>query len=31
VSDDEWVNIPEVGDYRSKKQRNPKGEKYVQP
>ncbi|XP_077989706.1 pre-mRNA-processing factor 6-like [Glandiceps talaboti] len=24
VSDDEWANIPEVGDARNKKQRNPK-------
>ncbi|XP_031549489.1 pre-mRNA-processing factor 6-like [Actinia tenebrosa] len=29
VSEDDWVNIPEVGDYRSKKQRNPKGEKFT--
>ena len=30
VSEDEWSNIPEVGDSRNKKQRNPRAEKYVQ-
>jgi len=28
VSVDEWNNIPEVGDARNKKQRNPRAEKY---
>jgi len=27
ISDDEWLSIPEVGDARNKKQRNPKAEK----
>ena len=29
VSEDEWLSIPEVGDWRNKKQRNPRAEKYV--
>ncbi|XP_064652796.1 pre-mRNA-processing factor 6-like [Lineus longissimus] len=29
VSSEEWVNIPEVGDARTKKQRNPRKEKYT--
>ena len=28
VSKDEWSAIPEVGDARNKKQRNPRSEKY---
>jgi pre-mRNA-processing factor 6 len=28
VSEDEWNSIPEVGDSRNKKQRNPRAEKY---
>lgn len=27
VSEDDWLSIPEVGDYRNKKQRNPRTEK----
>ena len=27
ISDDEWLSIPEVGDARNKKQRNPRAEK----
>lgn len=27
VSEDEWLNIPEVGDARNKKQRNARAEK----
>lgn len=29
VSEDEWNSIPEVGDARNKKQRNPRQEKYI--
>lgn len=29
VSEDEWKNIPEVGDARNKRQRNPRPEKYT--
>ncbi|KAJ7389286.1 Pre-mRNA-processing factor 6 [Desmophyllum pertusum] len=29
VSEDQWLSIPEVGDYRSKKQRNPRTEKFT--
>lgn len=29
VSEDDWLSIPEVGDYRNKKQRNPRTEKWV--
>ncbi|KAL9962298.1 hypothetical protein ACROYT_G031386 [Oculina patagonica] len=29
VSEDEWLSIPEVGDYRNKKQRNPRTEKFT--
>ncbi|XP_048590658.1 pre-mRNA-processing factor 6 [Nematostella vectensis] len=29
VSEDDWVNIPDVGDYRTKKQRNPRTEKFT--
>ncbi|XP_053382294.1 pre-mRNA-processing factor 6-like [Mercenaria mercenaria] len=29
VSVDEWMNIPEVGDARNRKQRNPRAEKYT--
>lgn len=29
VSEDDWLNIPEVGDYRNKKQRNPRTEKFT--
>lgn len=28
VSEDEWLSIPDVGDARNKKQRNPRAEKY---
>ena len=27
ITDDEWLSIPEVGDARNKKQRNPKADK----
>ncbi|KRX96568.1 Pre-mRNA-processing factor 6, partial [Trichinella pseudospiralis] len=29
ISDDDWANIPEVGDVRNRKQRNPRAEKYT--
>uniref|UniRef100_A0A1Y1M7J4 Pre-mRNA-processing factor 6 n=1 Tax=Photinus pyralis TaxID=7054 RepID=A0A1Y1M7J4_PHOPY len=29
VSDDEWRNVPEVGDARNRKQRNPRAEKFT--
>ncbi|KAF7282681.1 pre-mRNA processing factor 6 [Rhynchophorus ferrugineus] len=29
VSDDEWRNVPDVGDARNKKQRNPRAEKFT--
>lgn len=29
VSEDDWLSIPEVGDYRNKKQRNPRTEKFT--
>uniref|UniRef100_A0A182NGV7 Pre-mRNA-processing factor 6 n=1 Tax=Anopheles dirus TaxID=7168 RepID=A0A182NGV7_9DIPT len=29
VSEDEWANLPEVGDSRNKKQRNPRAEKFT--
>lgn len=29
VSEDEWANIPEVGDARNRKQRNPRAEKFT--
>ena len=29
VSEDEWLNIPEVGDARNKHQRNAKADKYA--
>ncbi|PFX20029.1 Pre-mRNA-processing factor 6 [Stylophora pistillata] len=29
VSEDDWLSIPEVGDYRNKKQRNPRTEKML--
>ncbi|XP_062520556.1 pre-mRNA-processing factor 6-like isoform X2 [Corticium candelabrum] len=29
VSDEEWANLPDVGDARSKKQRNPRPERYT--
>lgn len=29
VSEDEWKNIPEVGDARNRKQRNPRAEKFT--
>ena len=29
VSEDEWSSIPEVGDARNRKQRNPRGERFT--
>lgn len=29
VSEDEWKSVPEVGDARNKKQRNPRAEKFT--
>lgn len=29
VSFDDWTNLPEVGDARNKRQRNPKADKYL--
>ncbi|OUC42020.1 tetratricopeptide repeat protein [Trichinella nativa] len=29
ISDDDWANIPEVGDVRNRRQRNPRAEKYT--
>lgn len=29
VSEDEWKNVPEVGDARNRKQRNPRAEKFT--
>lgn len=29
VSEDEWAAIPEVGDARNRKQRNPRAEKFT--
>lgn len=29
VSDEEWKSIPEVGDARNRKQRNPRAEKFT--